>query len=110
MKPRDNVFQGGGAATTDPRKPDYDNLYAMKRRRLERSDHRATGGAARQHPVEVMIDLVLENDDQVFVQPLVNETRSTCSACSGTRARWRPSPIRAPTSARRWARRCRRIS
>jgi N-acyl-D-aspartate/D-glutamate deacylase len=25
------------------------------------------------HPVEAMIDLVLENDDQVFVQPLVNE-------------------------------------
>ena len=47
MKPRDNVFQGGGAATTDPRKPDYDNLYAMQRRRLERSDRRAAGGAAR---------------------------------------------------------------
>ena len=30
MKPRDNVFQGGGAATTDPRKPDYANLFAMK--------------------------------------------------------------------------------
>ena len=30
MKPRDNVFQGGGAATTDPRKPDYNNLFAMK--------------------------------------------------------------------------------
>ncbi len=29
MKPRDNVFQGGGAATTDPRKPDYTNLFAM---------------------------------------------------------------------------------
>ena len=28
MKPRDNVLQGGGAATTDPRKPDYANLYA----------------------------------------------------------------------------------
>ena len=26
MKPRDNTFQGGGAATTDPRKPDYANL------------------------------------------------------------------------------------
>src|SRR6201999_4141964 len=23
MKPRDMTFQGGGAATTDPRKPDY---------------------------------------------------------------------------------------
>ena len=30
MKPRDNVFQGGGAATTDPRKPDYANLFALK--------------------------------------------------------------------------------
>src|SRR5438477_247688 len=30
MKPRDNVLQGGGAATTDPRRPDYANLYAMK--------------------------------------------------------------------------------
>jgi hypothetical protein len=26
MKPRDSTFQGGGAATTDPRKPDYGNL------------------------------------------------------------------------------------
>src|SRR5262249_15671575 len=25
------------------------------------------------HPVETMIDLVLENDEQLFVQPLVNE-------------------------------------
>src|SRR5262249_56847944 len=25
------------------------------------------------HPVETMIDLMLANDDQVFVQPLVNE-------------------------------------
>ena len=30
MKPRDNTFQGGGAATTDPRKPDYTNLFALK--------------------------------------------------------------------------------
>ena len=26
-----------------------------------------------QHPVDTMLDLALENDDQVFVQPLVNE-------------------------------------
>jgi N-acyl-D-amino-acid deacylase len=26
-----------------------------------------------QHPVEVMIDLMLENDNRVFVQPIVNE-------------------------------------
>lgn len=73
MKPRDNVFQGGGAATTDPRRPDYGNLYAMKD--VEWSDPTvAELAAARgQHPVEVMIDLALANDNQVFVQPLVNE-------------------------------------
>jgi len=73
MKPRDNVFQGGGAATTDPRKPDYANLYAMKD--VEWKDPTVAQLAALrgQHPVEVMIDLALGNDNQVFVQPLVNE-------------------------------------
>ena len=73
MKPRDNVFQGGGAATTDPRRPDYDNLYAM--RDVEWADPTVAELARerRQHPVEVMIDLALANENQVFVQPLVNE-------------------------------------
>jgi N-acyl-D-aspartate/D-glutamate deacylase len=73
MKPRDNVFQGGGAATTDPRKPDYDNLYAMTG--VDWNDPTVAQLAAQrgQHPVEVIIDLALANDDQVFVQPLVNE-------------------------------------
>ena len=73
MKPRDNVFQGGGAATTDPRKPDYANLYAMKD--VDWNDPTVAELAALrgQHPVEVMIDLALANDNQVFVQPLVNE-------------------------------------
>jgi len=73
MKPRDNVLQGGGAATTDPRKPDYANLYAM--RGVDWDDPTVAQLAAQrgQHPVEVMLDLALENDDQVFVQPLVNE-------------------------------------
>ena len=73
MKPRDNVFQGGGAATTDPRRPDYDNHYAMKD--VEWNDPTVAQLAAAQgkHPVEVMIDLALANDNQVFVQPLVNE-------------------------------------
>src|SRR5438105_10920499 len=73
MKPRDNVFQGGGAATTDPRKPDYANLYAM--RGVDWDDPTVAQLAAQrgQHPVEVMLDLALANDDQVFVQPLVNE-------------------------------------
>jgi N-acyl-D-amino-acid deacylase len=73
MKPRDNVFQGGGAATTDPRKPDYDNLFAMKGVDWNDPTIAQLAGQRGQHPVEVMIDLVLENDNQVFVQPLVNE-------------------------------------
>ena len=73
MKPRDNVLQGGGAATTDPRKPDYANLYAM--RGVDWDDPTVAQLAAQrgQHPVEVMIDLALTNENQVFVQPLVNE-------------------------------------
>jgi len=73
MKPRDNVFQGGGAATTDPRKPDYANLYVMKGVDWNDPTVAQLSVQLRRHPVEVMIDLVLENDDQVFVQPLVNE-------------------------------------
>ncbi len=73
MKPRDSVFQGGGAATTDPRKPDYDNLYAMKDVDWDDPTVAQLAAARGQHPVEVMIDLALANDNQVFVQPLVNE-------------------------------------
>jgi N-acyl-D-aspartate/D-glutamate deacylase len=73
MKPRDNVMQGGGAATTDPRKPDYENLYAM--RGVDWDDPTIAQLSAQRglHPVEVIIDLALENENQVFVQPLVNE-------------------------------------
>jgi N-acyl-D-amino-acid deacylase len=73
MKPRDNVFQGGGAATTDPRKPNYDNLFAMMD--VTGDDPTVAQLAAQQarHPVEVMIDLMLANENRVFVQPLVNE-------------------------------------
>jgi N-acyl-D-amino-acid deacylase len=73
MKPRDNVLQGGGAATTDPRKPDYANLYVMQG--VDWDDPTVAQLAAErgQHPIETMIDLALANDDQVFVQPLVNE-------------------------------------
>jgi N-acyl-D-aspartate/D-glutamate deacylase len=73
MKPRGNVFQGGGAATTDPRKPDYDNLYAMQGVDWDDPTVAQLSAQRGKHPVEVMIDLVLENDNQVFVQPLVNE-------------------------------------
>ena len=73
MKPRDKVLQGGGAATTDPRKPDYANLFVMKGVDWNDPTVAQLSTELRRHPVEVMIDLVLENDDQVFVQPLVNE-------------------------------------
>ncbi len=73
MKPRDKVMQGGGAATTDPRKPDYANLYVMKDVDWDDPTVAQLSAQRGKHPVEVMIDLVLENDDQVFVQPLVNE-------------------------------------
>jgi N-acyl-D-aspartate/D-glutamate deacylase len=73
MRPRDNVLQGGGAATTDPRRPDYDNLYAMKDVEWDDPTVAQLAAARGQHPVDVMIDLALANDDQVFVQPLVNE-------------------------------------
>ncbi|MGE0419424.1 MAG: amidohydrolase family protein, partial [Acetobacteraceae bacterium] len=74
MKPRDNVFQGGGAATTDPRKPDYGNLYAMMDVAWEDPTVADLATKRGQHPVEVMLDLMLANENQVFVQPLVNES------------------------------------
>ena len=73
MKPRDNVFQGGGAATTDPRKPDYTNLYAMKDVNWDDPTVAQLSAQQGKHPVDVMLDLALANDNQVFVQPLVNE-------------------------------------
>ena len=73
MKPRDKTFQGGGAATTDPRKPDYTNLFAMKGVDWDDPTVDQLAKARGQHPVEVMIDLSLANENQVYVQPLVNE-------------------------------------
>lgn len=74
MKPRDNTFQGGGAATTDPRKPDYANLFALTGVDWDDPTVEQLAQARGQHPVEVMIDLSLADDNQVYVQPLVNET------------------------------------
>jgi N-acyl-D-amino-acid deacylase len=74
MKPRDKTFQGGGAATTDPRKPDYTNLYALKGVDWDDPTVDQLARARGQHPVEVMIDLSLADENQVYVQPLVNET------------------------------------
>jgi N-acyl-D-aspartate/D-glutamate deacylase len=74
MKPRDKTFQGGGAATTDPRKPDYANLFALKGVDWDDPTVEQLAKSRGQHPVEVMIDLSLADDNQVYVQPLVNET------------------------------------
>ncbi|WP_428660577.1 N-acyl-D-amino-acid deacylase family protein [Reyranella sp.] len=74
MKPRDKTFQGGGAATTDPRKPDYANLFAMKGVDWDDPTVEQLARSRGQHPVEVMIDLSLADDNQVYVQPLVNES------------------------------------
>ncbi len=74
MKPRDKTFQGGGAATTDPRKPDYANLFAMKGVDWDDPTVAQLAQSRGQHPVEVMIDLSLADDNQVYVQPLVNES------------------------------------
>ena len=73
MKPRDQVLQGGGAATTDPRKPNYDNLFPML---SVDWDDPSVGELSRRHnkhPVEIIIDMALENDNRMFVQPIVNE-------------------------------------
>ncbi len=74
MKPRDNTFQGGGAATTDPRKPDYANLFALKGVDWDDPTVEQLARSRGQHPVEVMIDLSLADENQIYVQPLVNET------------------------------------
>ncbi|MBS0520945.1 MAG: amidohydrolase family protein [Proteobacteria bacterium] len=73
MKPRDNTFQGGGAATTDPRRPDYANLFALKGVDWDDPTVEQLAKARGQHPVEVMIDLSLADENQIYVQPLVNE-------------------------------------
>ena len=75
MAPRNpGEFQGGGAATTNPRKPDYGNLFAL--RGTDWDDPTVAEIAERrgEHPVGAMIDLMIEDEDRIFVQPLVNET------------------------------------
>ncbi len=73
MKPRDRILQGGGAATTDPRKPDYDNLFPMLSVDWDDPSVGELSRRQNKHPVEVILDLALENDNRVFVQPIVNE-------------------------------------
>jgi N-acyl-D-aspartate/D-glutamate deacylase len=74
MKPRDATFQGGGAATTNPRKPDYTNLFALKGVDWDDPTVDQLAKARGQHPVEVVIDLCLADENQIYVQPLVNES------------------------------------
>ncbi|HJU16447.1 MAG TPA: amidohydrolase family protein [Stellaceae bacterium] len=74
MKPRDSELQGGGAATTDPRKPDYANLYPMFTVDWDDPSLADLARAQNRHPVEIMIDLMLEDENRVFVQPIVNES------------------------------------
>jgi N-acyl-D-aspartate/D-glutamate deacylase len=73
MKPRDNVLQGGGAATTDPRKPDYANLFALQGTDWDDPSLEQLARERNQSPVETVIDLVLEDEDKIFLQPLANE-------------------------------------
>ena len=72
MKPRGTEFQGGGAATTDPRKPDYANLFPMFGVKWDEPSIEEIARQRSCNPVEAMIDLMLENEDLVFVQPLMN--------------------------------------
>ena len=74
MPPRSNEFQGGGAATTNPRKPDYANLFPMFDVNWDEPSIGELARTSGRNPVEVMLDLMAENEDLLFFQPLVNET------------------------------------
>ena len=73
MKPKGTDFQGGGAATTDPRKPDYGNIFPMFDVKWDDPSIADLAKARAQNPVEVIMDLIIENEDLAFVLPLVNE-------------------------------------
>jgi N-acyl-D-amino-acid deacylase len=73
MKPKGTDFQGGGAATTDPRKPDYANIFPMFDVKWDDPSITDLSEQRGKNPVEVMMDLIIENEDLAFVQPLVNE-------------------------------------
>jgi N-acyl-D-amino-acid deacylase len=73
MKPKGTDFQGGGAATTDPRKPDYANIFPMFDVKWDDPSIADLARTRNTGPVEVMMDLIIENEDLAFVMPLVNE-------------------------------------
>ena len=74
MQPKSTEFQGGGAATTNPRKPDYANLFPMFDVHWDEPSVAELAQSSDRNPVEVMLDLMTDNEDLLFVQPLVNET------------------------------------
>jgi N-acyl-D-amino-acid deacylase len=73
MKPKGTDFQGGGAATTDPRKPDYANIFPMFDVKWDDPSIADLARTRNTGRVEVMMDLIIENEDLAFVMPLVNE-------------------------------------
>ena len=83
MPPRGNEFQGGGAATTNPRKPDYANLFPMFDVNWDEPSIGELARTSSRNPVEVMLDLMAENEDLLFFQPLVNETPGRGSPDAG---------------------------
>ena len=77
MKPKGTEFQGGGAATTDPRKPDYANLFPMFDVKWDDPSVEDLAQSSGRNPVEVMLDLMAENE-------------TSCSSSRwSTRSRWR---------------------
>ena len=72
MRPRGAEFQGGGDATTNPMRPDYANLFAMGDVGWDHPSIEAIARARGIGPVETVIELMLEDENQFFVQPLVN--------------------------------------
>ena len=75
MRPRGSEFQGGGAATTNPMKPDYASLYVLQGNEWDDPTVQDMSNQTGKHPVEVMMDLSIDNANQIFVQPLVNESK-----------------------------------
>jgi N-acyl-D-amino-acid deacylase len=75
MRPRGAEFQGGGDATTNPMRPDYGNLYAMRDVNWDDPTVEEIARERGTNPVETIIDLMLENEDQLFVQPIVNANK-----------------------------------
>ena len=75
MRIKGTEFQGGGAATTDPFKPDYASLFPMFDVKWDDPSVEDLARSSGRHPVEVMLDLMAENEDLMFVQPIVNDDR-----------------------------------